>query len=207
MSEEQNKEQPMEYKLLIDLIFERKRRFFRSVRYLVQNQPFKFGLRIKNIDRQNTPKGKIKAFTLRSGERGSIEQDWDEEFTLAELNPGEEVKLWWPNSSTPIIQGQSWVECVVEPEDKKSTKFITYQFDRNCNKESRYKEENQWGQALFIRGELEHQQARTNNFMFLLTLLVFLDGVLGLDIILKRIFGIFGWLFSQIGLLFTRVGM
>ncbi|MCK4905281.1 hypothetical protein KAS42_03450 [bacterium] len=169
----------------------------------MQSQSFKFGLKIKNIDKKNTPKGKIKRMLLRSAEGCEIYHPIDEEFSFPELNPGQEIILWWPNPLTIILKGQAWVGCTVEPENRETTKFITYQFDGNCNKESPYARPNEWGFGIFIRGELEQQQATTNFLIFLLTLLVFLDGVWGLNAIFKQIFKVFGWLFSLIGSLFV----
>jgi hypothetical protein len=47
---------------------------------------------------------------------------------------------------------------------------------------------NSWGDAISIRGDMEHQQAITNRLVLILTLLVFLEGVWGLKVIIKFIF-------------------
>lgn len=206
VNEEQKKEQPVEYKLLIEFVCEKKSKIFKSKRCLVQNQPFKYGLRLKNIDSKNIPSGKIKNLSLSSGEGGIIKHSACEEFSFPELNPGQEIILWWPYPLTTIIKGQAWVSCVVEPKDADQVRYKTFQFDRSCDKENPYVTSNTWGDGLSIRGELEQQQSRTNFLMFVLTLLVFLDGVWGLGTIFKEIFKIFGWLLSQIGIIFSRLG-
>lgn len=199
-------EEPTEYKILIEFIYQRKRRFFNNrTRNFIQNRPFKFGLRVKNIDEKDSPKGKIKNLSLRSGEGGTIIHNQDEEFSLPELNPGQEVTLWWPDELTTLLKGGAWVQCSVTPEDIKKTKFLTFQFDSNCKKTFQYKDFNAWGDGLIIRGELEQQQARTNFLILILTALVFFNGVWGLGIIFKSILNWLGWLLLNIGTVFTNL--
>lgn len=202
MSDIEQKE-PIEYKLLIEFVYQKKRRFFKTMKHLVQNKPFKFGLRVKNIDDKNSPKGKIKNLSLRSGE---IVHGPTEEFAFPELNPGQEIILWWPDELVTVIKGETWIHCYVEPEDKTKVTFATFQYNSHCCNESRFKERNAWGDALLIRGELEQQQAKTNYLICVLTALVFLDGVWGLDIISKGILNSLGWLFSQIGWVLSQMG-
>ena len=200
-------EKPTEHKLLIEFVYQKHRRLLKKTKYFVQNNPFEFGLRVKNIDDKSSPKGKVQKLSLRSGEGGTITYPVEEELFFRELNPGEEVTLWWPDPITVIIKGQTWVSCIVKPEEeKKKTTFVTFQYDLNSKKESRYEKTNSWGDGLVIRGELEQQQAKTNFLIFILTMLVFLNGVWGLDIIFKSIFSCLGDVFSAIGMIFTKLG-
>jgi len=207
MGDEQKSEQPTEYKLLIEFVYQKKSRLWRRTKYLVQNRPFKFGLRIKNIDSKPTPKGKIKNMTLESAEGGGISHRMAEEFAIQELNPGQEITLWWPNFLTTPIRGQSWVGCDVEPDDTQKTRFTTYQFDPVCDTKEKHSTRNSWGYALTVRGELEQQQARSNFLVFVLTLLVFLDGVFGLDEIVKFIISVLGSLLVELGTIFSEWGI
>lgn len=205
MTEEKHQE-PIEYKLLIEFVYQKKGRFFKKMRYPVQNKPFKFGLRVKNIDEKSSPNGKINNLSISTSGFGAIKENRDEKFVIPELNPGQEIILWWPDELTTILKGGLWVDCSVEPKNIKSETFITFQYDPNCSKEYRYKDKNAWGNGLFIRGELEQQQAKTNFLMLLLTAFVFFDGVWGLDIIFKTMFSWSGWLLSQIGIIFSKLG-
>lgn len=195
-----------EYKIMINFVFEKKRSFFKGMKYIVQNKPFRFGLKIKNIDDKSSPKGKIKHLSIRSGEGGTIYHESKEEFCIPELNPGQEIILWWPEPMRTIIKGQTAISCSVIPDKSDLEKFITYQYNAVSKKEDLYGIPNHWLGALSIRGELEQQQSMTNFLIFILTLLVFLDGVWGLNIIFKTIFKIFGWLLNIIGFILTKLG-
>ncbi|SRR3989339_962924 len=203
MSEEKQQE-PTEYKLLIEFVCKRSRRFLSKATHLVQNKPFKFGFRVKNIDNTNSPPGKIKEVHFIST-ISKIQTKIDEEFSFPGLNPNEETVLWWGDPLTIVFKGEVWIECGVEPEDRKKTTFVTFQYDQNCIKQLPYKERNHWGDASFIHGELEQQQAKTNILMFILTVSVFLDGVLGLDTIFKAILSWFRWFLLQFALLIIKI--
>lgn len=200
MIEQSQKTKPVEYKLLIEFIFKNLKKFPQKGTCLIQNKPFKFGLRIKNIDDKTTPEATIKNLTLISAENGQIEYDKQEKFTVNKLNPENETHLWWPEATTSIIKGQAWIKCDVIPTEKEII-FRTYQLDKGSKKPQLYTRENHWGQDVLIRGELEQQQARTNILIVILTLLVFFEGVWGLDKIVKTILNIIGWLFLKLGTL------
>lgn len=190
---------PIHYKLLIELIFKKPKRFSRKAKYWVQNKPYRFGLRIKNIDDKATPEVTIKRLSLSSGEGGTITQDHNENFSVPVLNPGQEIDMWWPDPMAPVIKGSSWIKCKVEPLGINEI-IDTYQFDKYSKKTQMYEGgSNHWGDAISIRGEMEEEQSTTNSLLLILTILMFLDGVWGLDKIAKFILGILGWLFSGIG--------
>ena len=134
-----------------------------------------------------------------------IQQRATEEFFFPELNPGQETTLWWPNPVVIVMKGQVWVKCRVEPEDISKATYKTFQFNR-FGDAGAYGTPNEWGSTLLIRGELEQEQAKTNFLIFVLALLVFLEGVWGLSTIFKTMFKVFGWLFSQVGELFNALG-
>lgn len=189
---------PTEHKLLIEFVYKQKRLFFNRAKYIIQNKPFKFGLKIKNIDDKNSPKAKIKNLCFKSANGGIINQNYDEDFTIKELRPGEEITLWWPDEISTVMKEEIWLECIVESEDDEKNIFNTFQYNSHSKKEEPYLNKNMWGDALFIHGELEHQQATTNFLTLILTILVFLDGVWGLDVIAINILDVVGWIFTQI---------
>ena len=44
-----------------------------------------------------------------------------------------------------------------------------------------YTEKNKWGTSFFIQGDNELQQARTNSYILILTMLTFLQGAFGIN--------------------------
>lgn len=196
-----------EYKIQIEFIFEKNLKLFKKAKHVIQNKPYKYGLRIKNIDTKNSPKARVYNFNVRPSDSGmKIENFAHEEFSLKELNPGEEIELWWPDLLTTVFQGGAWVSCDVEPIDLTASKFATYQYDIHCKKEFKNREHNQWGDGFIIRGQLEQQQALTNILMFVLTLLVFFDGVWGLGNIFKFLFKVMGIIFLKLSLFMNFLG-
>jgi hypothetical protein len=128
----------------------------------------------------------------------TITQDNIEEFTVPALNPGQEIDLWWPDPMTPAIRGSGWIQCSVIPKES-TIQIKTYQVDSYSKKPQSYKQINRWGEVLLIRGELEEAQAKTNILLLILTILMFSDGVWGLDKIVKFIINGIGWLLSFLG--------
>jgi hypothetical protein len=197
--------QPTEYKIRIEFYYKKNRKFFNGLNYIIQNTPFKFGLKITNIDNKSCPKGNLKNLSFKSAVGGTISHTDTVEMSFPELNPGQEIDIIWPDPQRIILKDQIWIECLVEPESTSTTKFITHQYDKVCKKDMPVRASNFWGNGLSVRGELEQQQAKTNFLMFVLTLLVFLDGVWGLDKTFKKIFEIFGWFFSFISSIFINL--
>lgn len=197
--------QPTEYKLRIQLVYLKNRKIFNRLPHVIQNSPFKIGLRIKNIDQKSSPRGRLKNLSINSAAGGTIVNTDTTELSFQELNPDQETIIMWPDPQRVIMKDQVWIDCVVEPENTTTSKFITHQYDEACKKDDPYRATNFWGNALLIRGELEQAQAKTNFLIFILTLLVFLDGIWGLNKIFKKIFEIFGWFFSFIGMIFTNL--
>ncbi len=180
-----------EYKVLVEFIY--KRRFFNipTLKHPIQLKPFVYGLSIKNIDDKATPSGIIQNFLFRSAEGGEITEGPFEQFAFGGLNPGEKTILWWPEPIATVLEGQIWVQCYLKP-DIENTIFITYQCDHHSKKPVKHNNNrNQWGTAIFIKRKLEDEQNWTNRLMFFLTLLIFLDGVWGLDTIFKGSWDIF----------------
>lgn len=201
MSEKENQE-PTKYKVLIEFIF-KKTNPLPSLKRLsnpIQNRPFYFGLRIKNIDKRNTPRFIIKNLQIDAAQGGTLTQGMDEEFKVSSLNPGEEEKIWWHYPISTVIKGEIFIKCNITPHG--NIQIISHQYNKYADNCSVYKTPNKWGDAYYVRGELEQKQATTNSLIALLTLLVFLEGVLGLDSIIKFIIKSIGLFFNFIGNIF-----
>lgn len=196
MSTSETPNEQTHHKLLLQLIFKSHKRFFKKTKYWVQNKPYKFGLKVKNIDDKASPVVTIKNLSFGSAEGVTISQDHSEEFSVQVLNPGQEIDMWWPEPMAPVIKGSSWVECKLVPEE--ANQFIkTYQFNKFSQKPEIYRGGNNlWGDAISIRGEMEEEQSKTNFLLLILTILMFADGVWGLDEIAKFFVKSLGWLLS-----------
>ncbi len=192
------------HKLLIEFIYKKDRRFFNKIKYPVQNKPLRAGFRIKNIDDKHSPEGILNNIKIKGS---SIIDKINETFYFPPLNPGQEFFIYFPDLMGITEKGELWVNCSVKPKDTSNNiiEFKTFQYDLFSKKEVLFPGENfvDWGNAIIVRGELEQKQAITNVLMFILTMLVFLDGVWGLDDIFKFLFKCCGYFFSFIGSIFT----
>ncbi len=189
----------VEHKILIEFISKGTRKISRKVKYWIQNKPYQFGLKITNIDDKGSPEFRIRNLCLLSGEGSPITQENEEEFSVPLLNPGQEIDLWWPEPMAPAIKGASWIQCQIIANDTTKT-IITHQINEYSKKPQEYRIPNRWGDALAIRGEMEEEQYKTNRLLLILTILMFLDGIWGLEVIFKIIIEGLSSFFSTIGI-------
>lgn len=191
-------------KLLISTVYKRKFIRILPIKYPKQLKPFHLGLKIKNIGNKASSGGTIKSLELHSSEGDSIYDVFHEELSFKKLNPNEEEIVWWPEPFTTVLSGKCWIECRVVP-DSKEVKFSTYQDPPHSIKPIAYSKTNHWGDGLVVISRIEAQQSRTNTLMFLLTLLMFLDGVWGLDFIVKKSLMNCAAVFNWLGRLLTSI--
>ncbi len=118
--------QPIEYKLRIEFFCLKNRKFFNKIDNVIQNKPFKFGLKITNICDKACPKGKLKSLSIKSGVGGTIVHTDEVELAFQELNPRQETIIMWPNLQKIIMKEEVWIDCIIEPEDKSISKFVTF---------------------------------------------------------------------------------
>lgn len=197
MSEETK--QIKEYKLQIS--FEYKRQQFKSIplRHPIQLKSFYGGLKIRNISESPSPAGTIKKLSLQPAEGATINHTLNEEIAFPKLNPKEEKVVWFSEVIQTVQKGQTWVECDIAPDDS-SNRYITYQVTSPNNDPSPHNNnKNKWGDAFVIVGKLENQQKWTNFLILILTLLVFLEGVWGLDEIVLGLIDCIGYFFLSVG--------
>ncbi|OGY57756.1 MAG: hypothetical protein A3C03_00080 [Candidatus Colwellbacteria bacterium RIFCSPHIGHO2_02_FULL_45_17] len=169
-----------EYYLVIEFVFEVKSKLpFKKFRFPVQNFPFKCGLRIRNNGDKVFPGAILKNFVVRPTDQSiNLFHDFPGEFKIGELNPSDEITLWFGELNT-FLEGMVWVACDVSqltPTDK----ITTYQKERNTNQVILYNRPNSWGVEEFIQSQSQVQTARTNFLLVVLTLLIFLEGLWGI---------------------------
>lgn len=173
-------EKKEQHKILIEFIFRINRKFsFKKFRFPIQNQPFEFGLRIKNNDNKIFPGCTIKKFQIISLDNKDLRHEFEEEFSIRKLNPDEKLEIWWPEPLSTYLEGRIWLSCSVIPNEPSKEEIETYQCDRNTGVISKYKL-NLWGDSSYIEGKFELEQSRTNLLILFLTILTFLEGLFGL---------------------------
>ena len=169
----------MEYKLQIEFIFKIKNKFtFKNFKFPIQNHPFEYGLRIKNIG-NNVFSGAMLENIQMSSHSSDLAYTLDKEFSLHLLNPNESVEIWLDQMTT-YLTGLIWMETHLVPNNVNDS-IVTYQKDKHSEKSDVYTEKNKWGTSFFIQGDNELQQARTNSYILILTMLTFLQGAFGIN--------------------------
>ncbi len=186
----------VEYQLLVVPIFEPPggvlRRAYRWIRrsirqvlkrgaleFPVQNRPFRLGLDVTNVGSQVSPPCRVTGVQVGKAEPGGFRTLIREEFQIPNLNPRHTTRLWIGNMTTPI-EGVVWVSAEVTPQAPNAY-IKSFQKDQGTGEiEASGSVVNGWGVGWFIQPRLELQQARTNNLIALLTLLLVLEAVVGL---------------------------
>jgi hypothetical protein len=189
-----------DYKIKINPVFERPSKFFwpRRIRYVVQSKPVRIGFQFKNIDQNPTPRAQISNIQFKDASGGNLNHGVMEQFSLPEMNPGSSFTIWLTDIEGLVIKGSCWIEMRIVPSDA-DAQFVTYQQLPFSSKPEAYTGGvNSWGLGIFIRGDMEEQQAKTNVLISWLTLLVFLDGAWGLKNILHGILSLLSEFFHWI---------
>lgn len=169
----------MENKLQIEFIFKIQKKFtFKKFEFPIQNHPFKFGLRFKNIGNNVVSGATLKNICMQSNEY-DIDHTFDKEFSLHLLNPNDSTEIWLDQMTT-YLTGLVWIEVDLVPNNIDDI-IITHQKDKHSEEVAIYDQKNEWGEVFFIQGENELQQARTNSYIMILTALTFFEGTIGLN--------------------------
>lgn len=172
----------MEHKLQIEFIFSIPKKYtFKKFEFPIQNHPFKYGLSVKNINDKVFNGAMLKNFQIKS-QPLSQKYTNNKEFSISSLNPNEIIEIWIDQMTT-FISGVVWISCDIVPNDGDIIK--TFQKDKHYGQIDQFEHDNQWGNHFFIQEQNELQQARTNTYILILTLLTFLHGTFGLNKILE----------------------
>jgi len=191
-----------EHSLLIDLVFQRSRRFvpkkfkWKTVDNPVQLEPFRIGLKITNIGKLPFPGCSIADFRIHAGQNSPFYQFISSTHSVTLINPNDHEVVWLDDLITKM-QGPLFVKCKVIP-SVENVSLTTYQ--KGIHDVIKYADEpNNWGGPLFVVGQMESQQKLTNRLLVGLTILIFLDGMFGLDTIATGVLTAFQWLFLSLG--------
>ena len=191
---EENKEEQMEMlpKKHTDLRLQfihrpiKKKWYAKKYPFLIQNEPFEYGLKIKNIGSEPFSGATISEFIISSGNGFSgFEQRAHSKPRIKALNPGEEFELYF-DRYTFWHEGSIGTRCILEPE-KDGEVIKTYQYHKDHDIDEPYKKENEWWHDYYCQSQQQLLQTQTNNLILLLTTITVIEAIFGLKDSLKFI--------------------
>ena len=180
----------MEHKLLIETISQphTKLSLFKTKR-VIQNRPFDYGVKVKNICSSPFDGCTIKNIYLKHTSKShDYINECLKDFSIKSLNPNEAVDLWF-DSVIFQIDGPIWLKFSLIPKNEEETIKI-YKLDR-ITKESYYLGTNDWIDSIFIVNENSVHQKTTNILLVILTIIILLEQIFGIKQILLKFFSIF----------------
>lgn len=204
---EENSEEQMELlpKKQVDLRLQfvhrplKRRWFVKKYPFLIQNEPFEYGLKIKNIGTEPFSGATISEFKITiGGALLSIEQKALSKPKIKALNSSEEYEFYFERY-TLWHEGSIGTCCTLVP-DKDGEVIKTYQHHRDHDLDEPYKE-NEWWHDYYCQSQQQILQTRTNNLILFLTLITVIEAVFGLKNSIKLILGVFAWSFGQLATL------
>ncbi len=171
----------------------KKRWYTRKYPFLIQNEPFEYGLKIKNIGTEPFSGASISKFVISTGK---FEQAAISKPKIKALNPNEEFELYFERY-TLWHEGSIATQCSLIP-DNKSEVIKTYQHHRDHDLDELYEKENEWWHDYYCQSQQQLLQTRTNNLILILTIITVIEAVLGLKNTLKFLVSLFAFGLSQI---------
>ncbi|HDY8173973.1 TPA: hypothetical protein RQL04_004473 [Vibrio vulnificus] len=207
MEEKQEKQLELLPKKQVDLRLQfihrpiRKRWYTRKYPFLVQNEPFEYGLKIKNIGAEPFSGATISEFKITSGGglMGGFEQKALSTPKIKALNPGEEFDFYF-DRYTFWHEGSIGTHCQLIP-DKEGEVIRTYQHHRDHDFDEPYSKENAWWHDYYCQSQQQLLQTRTNNLILMLTVITVIEAVFGLKDSFKAILGLLAMATNQVTLL------
>ncbi|EEY46607.1 hypothetical protein NMT24_003443 [Vibrio cholerae] len=202
MTEQTNIEQPQlpglkeSVELRIEIIYKTRASRFSAEKVIhepVQGKPVIVLLRVSNLSNKICKGFKVvdAVFHFQSDE---VVTSVDHNVQVPPINPKSSIDVELDHL-TFNLGGACWFSCSLEP-DSKEQEFVTFQHDRNHDKDALFKNLNAWGEILYIEGRLASLQAETNRYILILTIITVLEAVFGLKnllnwgaVLLSTIFG------------------
>lgn len=162
----------------------RKRWYARKYPFLIQNEPFEYGLKIKNIGKEPFSGATISEFTIRTGGTfDGFSQQALSKPKIKPLNPGEDIELYF-DRYTLWHEGSIGTKCILIP-DKEGEVIQTYQHHRDHDFDEPYSKTNEWWHDYYCQSQQQLLQTRTNNLILMLTIVTVIEAVFGLKNSLK----------------------
>jgi hypothetical protein len=187
-----------EHHIRIEFIFKttnKGRLLLKKYKYPIQNNPIKYGLKITNIGNKPFPGCIITklGITCKSDD---LHCYTDSDSSVRALNCGEHVDIYMDSTVIPS-KGSAFVKAEIVPLGTDIIK--TYQYDEFHKKDNICPHAGQWMNAIFLQGELEILQQRTNELILALTIITVYESIVGLKPTLNFIINIFAHFFIFLG--------
>ncbi|MCL1119858.1 hypothetical protein N7V09_05165 [Shewanella seohaensis] len=193
-----------ENKLLISFYYKNKSKKFFKHPNIVQGEPFSWGVQIENIDDKPSSSFKI----IDAGFHDLDEKYFDQSektIFVRSLNPGESTYIEIDHS-TIYLEGVLWVYIELEPE-LSNVKYITFQKDSKTGIVNKYhsgeNDDNRWMDEIYVQKRMELLQARTNNYILLLTIVTVWQSIFGLKETITSLFSFVSHLFMWLSDFFS----
>jgi len=190
--------QTNEHSLRIEFIFKptSKSKFLLSRhKYPIQNNPFKYGIKITNIGSKPFPGcAIIKADITFNAD--SLIHNSETEANVRALNCGESTDIYM-DSVVISSKGTGFISVEMKPIGTDIIK--TYQYDEFHKKDNLLQKNNCWLSPIFLQGELEILQQRTNELILALTIITVYESVIGLKTTLSYMAALAGHFFLFLG--------
>jgi len=135
----------------------------------LENSLVKYGIKIKNIDEKPFEGGIIKNIAMYpAGLSKDANLVWtcDKEFKIKELNPEEEVFMWFEKIILSF-SGRTWLSFDLESKGD----VTTYQWSKGSQSQLK-SGENKWMDIFSVKDENILQQQITNILLIILTILI-----------------------------------
>ena len=168
---------------------------FRKKNHLVQGEPFEYGFKITNIGDELFSGALLSKFKITLCSMNMVVSS-NKKPNIKQLNPNESTEIYF-DVVTMAISGPIWIEAEFEAKDKEVT-IYTYQYDVNHKNDEKYDVPNKWAMNDFVQGRLELLQTNTNIQILILTIITVLEGIFGLENIIRKTFSILGCIFKGI---------
>lgn len=169
----------------------------------VRGIPLRYGIRVQNVGNKAFPGATVSNFYIGSRAADLATYSTNEP-AIPSLNPGESKTLWL-ESGILSMEGNVWVSCDLAPHDplREIVAFQAGSLQAGSPESVRGARRNSWRDSEYVEQKLALLQTRTNNLICLLTALIFMDAVLGLNYIagqfLKLCRSILLWLAGLLG--------
>jgi len=142
-----------------------------------QGEPYKLYFRLTNIGSSPTPEFTISDFTMHS-KSDNVTITSPNSLLIKPLNPNEKIEVEL-DRMTIGFKGGAWVDVRIKATDQ-DNKIHTFQYDSLHNKDAFYEKDESWGNLIYVQGELEIAQQKTNLLILTLTLVTVIEAVFGM---------------------------
>jgi hypothetical protein len=165
--------------------------WFFKTKKIVQNNRADFGVEIENISKKSFPGGKLNNVHLKPQNSSfNFKLGCEDEYNIVPLNPKEKTILWLDNSIFST-DGGYFLKMDIKSNDGKEIKS----YKRDDLDQEKHKIPSgpvEWHKNIFVHNESSLILKTTNYLLLMLTLILLLDQIFGMDVIFSTLFNILG---------------